>query len=149
MVEYSPELYNECFSFLKEQEAHVLLGVMQSLEIKAGTTLYKSGDPADCLYVLERGRIAVQKQTGFGDRMQVVALLDPGAPLGEIGVLEGQVRGATLVAVADSRLLLLSRRAFLEIAASTPTLAVKILSWLLGRLAVRLQKSSERLAHVL
>jgi CRP/FNR family transcriptional regulator, cyclic AMP receptor protein len=149
MVEYSPELYSRCFSFLEKPEAHALLGVMESLELKAGATLFKANDPADCLFVLVSGKIAVQKQTGFGDRRQVVALLDPGAPLGEIGVLEDQARGATLVAVTDSQLLSLSHREFMEIVTSTPTLAVKILSWLMKRLALRLQKSSERLAHVL
>jgi len=99
--------------------------------------------------VLVSGRMAVQKQTGFGDRMQVVALLDAGAPLGESGLLNAQSRGATLTAVVDSRLLSLSRQAFVEITNHTPALAVKVLTWLMGRLALRLKKSSERLAHVL
>ncbi len=149
MVEYSSQLHEGCFPFLHKAEASALFSAMELAEIKAGTTLYTANDSADCLYVLVSGRIAVQKQTGFADRMQVVALLDPGAPLGESGMLDGQSRGATLTAVADSRLLVLSRQAFAEITSSTPALAVKVLTWVLGRIALRLQKSSERLAHVL
>lgn len=149
MAEYSSQLHEECFSFLDKPDTLVLLTAMENTEIKAGTTLYKANDSADCLYVLVSGKIAVQKQTGFGDRMQVVALLDPGAPLGESGLLSTQSRGATLIAVADSRLLSLSRQAFIEITTHTPTLAAKVLTWLMGRLALRLKKSSERLAHVL
>jgi CRP-like cAMP-binding protein len=148
MVEYSSQLHEECLPFLDKADASSLLCVMEILEIKAVTPLYVENDGANCMYVLISGRMAVQKQTGFGDRMQVVALLDPGAPLGE-GVLTDQSRGATLTAVADSRLLLLSRQAFAEITINTPSLAVKVLTWLMGRLALRLKKSSERLAHVL
>jgi NTE family protein len=149
MVEYSARLHEECFSFLEKTEVLVLLRMMENIEIKAGDILYKTNDTADCLYVLVSGRIAVQKHTGFADRRQVVALLDPGAPLGESGLLAAKTRGATLTAVSDSRLLSLSRQAFAEITTNTPSLAVKVLTWLVGRLSSRLKKSSERLAHVL
>lgn len=149
MVEYSVQLHEGCLPFLDKTDALVLLKAMENTEIKAGNTLYKTNDAADCLYVLISGRIAVQKHTGFADRKQVVALLDPGAPVGESGLLAARTRGATLTAVADSRLLSLSRQAFTEITTTDPPLAVKVLTWLVGRLSSRLKKSSERLAHVL
>ena len=149
MVEYSSQLHEGCFPFLDKADALALFCAMEIAEVQAGTLLYTVNDSANCLYVLISGRIAVQQQTGFGDRLQVVALLDPGAPLGESGLLDVQSRGATLTAVADSRLLVLSRQSFAEITTNTPSLAVKVLTWLLGRLALRLKKSSERLAHVL
>ena len=149
MVEYSSQLHETCFSFLDKSDVLALLSAMDLIGMEAGATLFQANESADCFYLLVSGRIAVQKQTGFGTRMQVVALLDPGAPLGECGLLESQVRGATLIAVNDSRLLVLSRQAFVEITAKSPSLAVKVLTWLMGRLVLRLRKSSERLAHVL
>ncbi len=149
MVEYSSELHETCFPFLAKEETTILLSVMESLEIKAGALLYQAHEAADCLYILVSGKIAVQKETGFGDRMQVVALLYPGAPLGESGLLVGQSRGAKLTAVTDSRLLLLPQRRFEQISNDKPALAVKVLTWLMSRLILRLQKSTERLAHVL
>ncbi len=149
MVEYSDELRKGCFSFLDEREAELLLGTMAVVSLKAGTPLYKINDPADCLYCLVAGRVAVQMSTGFGDRLQVVALLDPGAPIGESGLLDNQARGATLAAVEDSSLLSLSRRDFADLATTHPALAVKVLKWLMARLSIRLKKNSERLAHIL
>ena len=149
MVEMSVELQNLCFPFLDPQEVKVLLGFMTPVTVKSGCGLFAIGDPAECLYVISSGRIAVRKKTGFGDRMQVVALLDPGAPLGESGMLDGQFRGATLTAVTDSNLLSLSRQAFDEISATDPALALKFMKWLMGRLSLRLKKSSDRLAHIL
>lgn len=149
MADYSTQLHERCFPFLDKDDAMALLAAMKLIEIRAGATLYKAEDVADCLYVLVSGRIAVQKSTGFGDRTQVVALLDSGAPLGESGLIADQCRGATLTAIIDSRLLVLPRQAFWEITQNIPSLAVKVLTWLMGKLALRLKKSSERLAHVL
>jgi CRP-like cAMP-binding protein len=149
MVHYSPELHEKCFPFLDKTDALALLSATEIIAFKEGAILYKANDSADCLYVLISGRIAVQKHTGFGDRKQVVALLDPGAPIGESGLLDGQSRGALLAVVEDSCLLALSRQSFVALTRVNPTLSVKVLKWVIGRLALRLKKSSERLAHVL
>ncbi|KJR96521.1 MAG: hypothetical protein VR65_27620 [Desulfobulbaceae bacterium BRH_c16a] len=149
MVDFSAEMQRVCLPFLNEQETRVLLNGMVSISVQSGGGLYSLDDPADCLYLIVSGRIAVRKKTGFGDRMQVVALLDPGAPVGEGGLLPGHLRGATLTAVADSRLLALSRQSFDELSAADPALALKLVKWLMGRVSLRLRENSERLAHVL
>lgn len=81
--------------------------------------------------------------------MQVVALLGPGAVVGEKGVLEKQQREATLVAVVDSLLYRLPRSEFAKLAVEYPKTGLKILEWLLSRSSLRLDKSSARLAQVL
>src|SRR5512147_2723982 len=96
MVEYSDELQECCLSFLEKSEAEMLLTVMDRVSYAAGTQVFQRGDLAACLYFLLSGRLAVQNKTGFGERMQVVALLDPGAPVGEKGLLGPRTRGATL-----------------------------------------------------
>jgi CRP/FNR family transcriptional regulator, cyclic AMP receptor protein len=149
MVEYSSALHNVCFSFLDRAEVLALLAVMEEVSAKAGHILYKTDDPADCLYVLVAGKVAVQKFTGFGDRMQVVALLESGAPVGESGLLDSRRRGSIIAVIADAQLLSLSRQAFAVLSVGNPSLAVKVLKWLMGRITLRLNKSSERLAHVL
>ena len=149
MVEYSIELQERCFTFLEKEEARELLEAMKSVSYTGGTTIFKKGDLADCVYFLQDGQLAVQNKTGFGDRMQVVALLDPGAPVGEKGLLGPRARGATLVAVKDSRLLTLSQEAFDSLAEQSPVLAIKLLKFLLNRVSLRLEKSSERLTHIL
>lgn len=149
MGDYTAECMGSCLSFLEEREAQKVLNSMSPVSVQSGQSLYTLNDPADCLYLLVSGRIAVRTRTGFGDRTQVVALLDPGAPIGEGGLLDGQTRGATLTAVTDSQLLSLSRQSFEELSAADPALAVKLLKWLMERVSVRLKKNSERLAHVL
>ncbi len=148
MVALSAALH-ECCTFLDQAEAETLLAVMQNVSYLAGSEIFKKGDHADCLYFLVKGRVAVQNKTGFGERTQVIALLDPGAPVGEKGLLGGGVRGATLTAVKDSELLALTHESFDEVMRDSPALAIKLLKWLLKRVSLRLEKSSERLVHVL
>jgi len=152
MVEYSAELHECCFSFLEKNDAGMLLEAMEKVSFAAGSMVFKKGDPADCVYFLQTGQVAVQNKTGFGEKMQVVALLDPGAPAGEKGLLgpgTRGTRGATLVAVKDCKLLTLSKKAFDMLADESPVLAIKLLKFLLNRVSLRLEKSSERLTHVL
>ncbi len=81
--------------------------------------------------------------------MQVIALLTNGAPVGEKGLLKSLSRGATLIAVKDSRLLSLSKESFNALIVESPDIAVKLLKWLLAKVSLRLEKNSERLTHVL
>jgi CRP/FNR family transcriptional regulator, cyclic AMP receptor protein len=149
MAEYCPDTHARYFPFLAREEAETFFAAMEPLDLGEGEILFRSGQPADYFYVLVAGKIAVQKHTGFAERMQVVALLDPGAPLGESGLLTGRQRGATLTAVQPCRLLSLSAQAFESLAQSQSPLAVKLLTWVVERISLRLQKSSERLALVL
>lgn len=149
MVEYSVELQERCLKFLDRSEAETMLMAMTTVTYPAGTKISQKGDPADCLYFILSGRVAVQNKTGFGERTQVVAMLDPGAPVGEKGLLEDRVRGAGLTAIKDSELLVLSQRSFDKLAIESPVLAIKLLKWLLNRVSLRLEKNSERLTQVL
>jgi CRP-like cAMP-binding protein len=149
MVEYSVELQESCFAFLEKHETEILLEAMESIFFAAGTLVFEKGDYADCMYFLQVGQVAVQNKTGFGERMQVVALLASGAPVGEKGLLGSLTRGATLVAVKDSKLLALSQEAFNTLVVESPDIAIKLLKWLLTKVSLRLEKNSERLTHVL
>jgi CRP-like cAMP-binding protein len=149
MVDYSAALQECCLKFLDKAEAEALLAVMKKVSYGAGVELFQKGDPAESLYFIVSGRIAVQNKTGFGKRSQVVALLDPGAPVGEKGLLGGGHRGATLTAVKDSELLALTHESFDKLVDDDPALAIKLLKWLLNRVSLRLEKNSERLVHVL
>lgn len=148
MVDYSAELQQCCFKFLDRTETETLVAVMDKVSYATGTEIFCKGDAAQCLYFLLSGRLAVQNKTGFGERTQVIALLDPGAPVGEKGLLGGN-RGATLTAVKDSELLVLTRESFDKLIGKNPVLIIKLLKWLLNRVSLRLEKNSERLIHVL
>jgi CRP/FNR family transcriptional regulator, cyclic AMP receptor protein len=149
MIDYTADLHSRCFPFLDPRAAGLLFAEMEWVDLPAGARLYGRDEPADGLYLLTSGRLAVHHRSGFADRQQVVALLDPGAPVAEAGLLPDSRHGATVTAAEESRLALLPRAAYQRLAAVEPALAVALLQWLLGRTALRLRKNSERLAQVL
>lgn len=149
MQTLTAELQQLCFSFLEAEEAQLVWSKVLLRELGGGELLFARGDQSDEIYFLLSGKVAVQHSTGFGDRMQVVALLDPGAIVGESGLLLDSRRGATVVATKPSRLAVLTSTQFTALAQTTPHLGQKILMYLLSRATIRLQKSSERLARVL
>ena len=72
-------------------------------QLEAGASLFREGDPADCLYVVRSGRLQVIVEGEDGPR--VVRELGPRAALGELALLSGSGRSASVRAVRDSELL--------------------------------------------
>lgn len=76
-----------------------LAGMSRTVHVRAGEVLLSEGDPADAVYVLQTGRLEVV----IGGRP--VRELGPGAVLGELAVLTGGRRSATVRARRDASLL--------------------------------------------
>lgn len=149
MVEYQSELHGFFKEFLPTEDVTRLFQVLEPLSLKDSDVLFDSGDKADGIYFVVSGQVAVQKETGFGARKQVVALLDKCAPVGEGGLLSGALRGATVVAVRDCIFLHLSRNSFEQLCEERAEFGLNFFRWLLKRVSLRLERSTERLAHIL
>jgi CRP/FNR family transcriptional regulator, cyclic AMP receptor protein len=117
--------------------------------LKKGEMLFQRGEAAEGVFFVEKGRLAILQETGFNERTQVVALLDPGASVGEGGALGDSFREAAVLAVEDSLLYCLDRERLTALGEHNPQILIRILKRLLYVSNVRLQKSSERLAHIL
>jgi CRP/FNR family transcriptional regulator/CRP/FNR family cyclic AMP-dependent transcriptional regulator len=84
-------------------------------------------------FVLLEGsaRVAI---TGAEGREAVLAFLEEGDFFGEMSLLDGDPRSATVRAATDVRLLLLRRPAFLDLLRRFPEIAIGLLTELSGRL---------------
>jgi CRP-like cAMP-binding protein len=139
----------QAFSFLSDGDLVALAPDLVPVDLPAGEVLFRIGEVASSVYFLVSGRLAVRKKTGFAEKMQVVALLDPGAPVGEGAVFSGQIHAATIVAIEDSRLLGLAGPSLEILRKRDSSLAWKIVTRLLYVSHLRLRKNSDRLALVL
>ena len=137
------------FSQLDEQDRGYLHSFLDRVVIKKGEKLFRAGDESKGVFFLESGRLGVQTLTGFENKTQIVALLDPGAPIGEKGFADTTQRKMTIIAIEDCLLLHLSAENFKQIETEQPQLAIALLKKLLRVGALRLQASSDRLAQVL
>jgi CRP-like cAMP-binding protein len=80
----------------------------------AGATILREGDPADNFYILMAGEVAVVKRTAPGPEKEL-ARLGAGTYFGEIGLLHGVPRTATVRALTPVKVLVLDRESFLGI----------------------------------
>jgi MFS family permease len=100
---------------------------MIELAVTAGQVVIREGDPADRFYLIGDGRFAVSQATADGATAHLRDL-GPGDPFGEIGLLTGSARTATVTALTDGQLLVLERERFLELVGAGPELRSGLLS---------------------
>lgn len=89
--------------------------------LRKGEVLFRQGESGDCLYLVNAGALEVQIQDPEGT-LSTVDLLGKGDFLGEIALLTGQPRTATVRAVRSTKLFKLKQADFEALCASTPGL---------------------------
>ena len=140
----------ELLVFLEEDEQERLAPLLEERELTAGADWFVEGGEDNFMAFIVQGRLAVKKTTEFPGKSLIIALLGVSAPVGESGLLADTLsHGATVTAVEDSRLAVLSRSNFEQLSRNEPHLAIKLLSHLLAIVNLRLQKTSHRLSLVL
>ena len=93
--------------------------------LPGGETLYDVGRPADALYLVRSGRLAVVREREDG-APHVVGVVGPGEPVGEMALFGGLTHSAKVVALRDSEILALPRDAFLLEARRRPELMAEL-----------------------
>jgi len=104
-----------------------------SVPVDPGEVVVRQGDPADRFYVIDSGALRVT-QVAHGDEA-VLRELGPGEVFGEIGLLKGIPRTATVTATTPSVLYALDARAFGELVGSGPGLSSRLLDLYRGALS--------------
>lgn len=84
------------------------------LVLEPGTTVLRQGDPADALYVLTDGRVEVTGRRERGRKEHHIRYMSGPSYVGEIGLLQGIPRTATVTAIEPCRLWRIDGDAFLE-----------------------------------
>jgi CRP-like cAMP-binding protein len=121
------------FAGLSPNEQDKLLSLMVPLKVKTGTAIFFEDDPSDSLYVMLSGSAKVFHTSEDG-KDRILNTLRPGDAFGELAMIEGLPRSATVEAVEDTELLCLSRRDFETFAQAHPQVLWRLLQALCGRL---------------
>ena len=85
------------FAGIERSELEAFLRVFQPVAVAAGATLVRQGQPADGAYIIESGDADVITALPGGGEA-AVAKLGPGSVLGEMALLDGGARSATVIA---------------------------------------------------
>ena len=121
------------FESLDDETARHLCQLLQSIDCKAKTSLFRAGDEGDAMYLIERGKVRISVRTTDGREMTLTEL-GRGDFFGEMALLDGQRRSADAIVAEDARLAVLSREHFLSFVRSSPDVALELLTALANRL---------------
>lgn len=118
---------------LDDETVTRLLALTELVHIQVGETLYRQGEPGECLHIVLTGRLEVR----VGDKQgkeRVVAYPQPGDVVGEIALFSGAGRAATINAVRDTTLGVISRKDIDELIARQPQVFSNIARMIIARL---------------
>lgn len=123
----------EIFPGVDENFLAQLMARMQPLDLPGGSILMRQGDLPDAIYFVQSGRLRASVQVEDGPD----ALLNEfgrGEPIGEIGVISGAPRSATITALRDCQLLKLSATDFVEVLNTSAAITLQLARKMVQRL---------------
>lgn len=121
------------FSHLTRGEIRAIQSEVEIVRFAAGGILIREGEPGDCFYIVLNGRLRVFVTLPDGTK-QVVGEVARNESVGEMAMLTGEPRSATVQALRDSELVKLSREGFNKLVKGNPDLLVKISNIIIQRL---------------
>jgi CRP/FNR family transcriptional regulator, cyclic AMP receptor protein len=128
-------------SSLPEHLATDLFTAATPARLRADEVLFMAGDAGDGCYRVEDGLLKVTMLSRAGSE-RILAFLGKGAIVGELSIIDGLPRSATVVAVRDAALSFLSRAAFEDFARHH----AEIYKYLVTLLATRLRETDSVVA---
>jgi len=131
------------FAVLQPAELEQLVGIVSEHRFARGTTIIERGREGSSIFVLATGR-ARATAVSAGGREVTLSIVEPGMTFGELSLLDGQPRSATVAAMDDCLTLVIERRDFLPFLRAHADLALR----LLGVLCERLRQTSLALEEI-
>lgn len=95
---------------MSEDERNRLEAALERRSFSAGTYVFMQGDPAEACFFLEEGRVAVRIDTD--GKEETLSELGAGAIFGELGMVLGEPRSASVYALTDVTVAVLPRARF-------------------------------------
>jgi CRP-like cAMP-binding protein len=121
------------FEGLPRPQAEDLAMIVLEQVVRKGQIVFSEGDEGIGFYVVISGRVKVFKLSMDG-KEQILHILGPGEPFGEVPVFSGQKFPASAATMEESRLLFFPRDGFIALIRKTPDLALNMLAILSRRL---------------
>lgn len=108
------------FTPLSDAELEKLAGASKSRVYAAGESIVRQGAEGNSMFVILRGTVSVQ--IAAGSRLKTINTLTENDFFGEMSLLTGQPRSATVVANTETEVLMIGKRALKPILESNETL---------------------------
>jgi CRP-like cAMP-binding protein len=130
------------FSELSRGELERISRVAVPRSFPSGVRVFHEGDHSDACYLVRSGDLRVTREHSDG-RAIALATLGPGDIFGELAMLDGEARSASVETLTESELLALPAADVRRLLADHPEISVK----LIAALTRRLRETNERVAR--
>jgi small-conductance mechanosensitive channel/CRP-like cAMP-binding protein len=114
----------DLFRPLSDDELKAAVSAFRHLHYSAGERIIVEGAPGDSFFVIDRGEVEVSKT--LAGKSRVLARLMEGQFFGEMALLTGERRSATVVAATDVDVFTLEKAGFEQVLVQNPAIAVEI-----------------------
>ena len=101
-------------------------------KFSVGEVLFQQGDPATCMYVIQKGQVEVVVESEYGEKH--LASPKTGEVVGAVTLFAGKARFATVRAVTDTWVLTLDEKSFVSKLHRDPSLAFRLIRQMAHRI---------------
>ena len=115
------------FNGLPEDQMAAIRKIAVDKKFPRGQSIFSEGDESSGFFVIAEGRVKVYKVSIDG-KEQILHIFGPGQSFGEVSVFTGQKFPAYAEAITQARVLFFPRRAFVDLIAGNPSLALNLLA---------------------
>ena len=134
----------ELFSELSEEQIGMLANLVVSQKFNRDETVVLEGDDSvQALYLIASGSVQVY-MTGVDGRETILSCLERGDFFGEMSLIDGEPRSASVRTVTDAQMLIIHRESFLQLIRQSPEIAMGLLS----ELSKRLRKANRQIGSL-
>ncbi|MGA9407666.1 MAG: Crp/Fnr family transcriptional regulator [Bacteroidota bacterium] len=121
------------FNELSDQELEKIAGLGVRKKYKKGSIILLEEETGAALFVIVSGKVKIVRMDDDG-REVILSILGGSDFFGEMAILDGLTRSASVVATSKSELFMIHRRDFLKLLNDYPMVAIALLRELTGRL---------------
>ena len=134
----------DLFSELTEEQLGLLANLVVVQDFNRDETVVLEGDCSmKALYLIASGTVQVY-MTGVDGRETILSFLERGDFFGEMSLIDGEPRSASVRTVTDAQLMLIHREPFLTLIRQTPEIAMSLLS----EMSKRLRKANKQIGSL-
>ncbi len=138
MVEYLKQI--PLFSSMKDDEIKAIYDLSHTKKCGKDAVILLEDEEGDTLFIILNGKVKVTTFSETGKEV-IFSILNEGDFFGDMSLLDGKPRSATVISIEESELRLIRRSEFLRLLEKHPRIALVLLE----ELTSRLRKADERI----
>jgi CRP-like cAMP-binding protein len=131
------------FKMLGKESINFIVDKLKLSAFESGATIFKAGDTGEEMYIIISGKVDIRISSKDSAKEQTVATLGSGDYFGEMALLTGETRSASVVAVEPCEMFMLYKNDFDVILEKYPSISLSMGKIVSKRLSETLKKTSQ------